>query len=309
MRVVFFGTPVFAAHSLSYLLDKGVEVAAVVTRPDKPKGRSGKLISTPVKDVALKHQIPVFQPVKVSSPEFADVLPAFNADLFVVVAYGEIVKQHILDMPALGCINLHTSLLPKYRGAAPIQRAVMAGESLTGVTIMYMAKKMDAGDIILSQSMPIGIDETFGQVEERLCEMGSTMLYQVISEFESGPLKGIPQDEGLATFAPKVELEDCEINWHASNFQIHNLIRGAQPYPGAWSWVEIRGKKKRIKIQQSSLVDADEGQPGEILRVGQEGMQVGCASGVINIQQVQLEGKKPMTPVELLRGTDFHFTP
>jgi len=307
MKIVFFGTPRFAAVVLRYLLDNQVEIAAVVTRPDKPKGRSDKLIPTPVKEVALEHHIPVYQPEKVSSPVFAEVLTPIEADLFVVVAYGEIVKQHILDMPKLGCINLHTSLLPKYRGAAPIQRAVMNGEMETGVSIMYMVKKMDAGDIIRTQKLAIGENETFGELEERLCRVGSEMMLSVISDFRQGPLDGRPQNDDDVTFAPKVELEDCEIDWTKPANEIHNLVRGSQPYPGAWCWVDVKGEKKRMKIKKTLIGHSAQAAPGSLIRVNQEGLELGCGEGSLIIKFLQLEGKKAMTPDELFRGTRVTF--
>lgn len=308
MKVVFFGTPVFAANVLSYLLEHQIDVRAVVTRPDKPKGRSDKLIPTPVKEVALKYQIPVHQPIKASQDDFSDILQRYQADLFVVVAYGEIVKQHILDLPKFGCINLHTSLLPKYRGAAPIQRAVMEGEAETGVSIMYMVKKMDAGDVIACEKMRIGPNETFGELEQRLCDKGSEMMLEVVNRFEQGPLIGVPQDEHQVTFAPKVELEDCEIIWTDPASKIHNLIRGSQPYPGAWCWVHVKGDKKRLKIKKSILSESMESPfPGKIMRIDHEGLLIGCGENALVIQYLQLEGKKPMTPEELFRGTQLTF--
>lgn len=302
MKIIYFGTPVFAAKALSFLLKQSVNIVAVVTRPDKPKGRSGKFIYTPVKEVALQHEIPLYQPEKVSSEDFASILPQYDADLFVTVAYGEIVKQHILDMPKKGCINLHASLLPKYRGAAPIQRAVMGGESETGVTIIHMVKKMDAGNMISQEAFPIALTDTFGEVEEKLCALGSTMLLKVIKEFEVESIVGNPQDETKVTFSPKVELEDCEIDWSQSALQVHNLIRGVQPYPGAWCWVTVKGEKKRLKVIQSFPRNDLSGSIGEILYVDNDGMFIGCGQGAVMIQKLQLEGKKAMNPADLYRG-------
>lgn len=307
MKVVFFGTPQFSADVLSYLLEHHVEIVAVVTRTDKPKGRTGHPVPTAVKKLVLEKapSIPIFQPEKVSSPEFTDVLPAFDADLFVVVAYGEIVKQHILDMPKMGCINLHTSLLPKYRGAAPIQRCIINGESETGVSIMYMVKKMDAGDIIESVKVPIGPNDMFGNVEKKLCEKGAELLLRVIQDFEKNGVTAEPQEESLVTFAPKIELEDCEIDWSLPAQKIHNLVRGVNPYPGAWCYVEVKGSKKRLKIKASRVDEDNKGAPGEILSCDSHGMIVGCGENALRITELQLEGKKPMSPDDLLRGTTF----
>lgn len=305
MKIVFFGTPPFAAEVLSYLLKNEVDVVAVVTRPDKPKGRSKTLLPTPVKTVALNQDspIPVFQPAKVSAPEFADVLPPFEADLFVVVAYGEIIKQHVLDIPRMGCINLHASLLPKYRGAAPIQRCIISGETETGVTIMHMVRKMDAGDIIKTVTVPIGPNETFGELEKKLCQVGSPLFLEVIREFEKGQIKETSQDETQVTYAPKIALEDCEIDWNLPAQEIHHLIRGVNPYPGAWCNVLVKGVTRKMKVHITRLERDRNGTPGEILSCDSEGMVVGCGEGALRVLELQVEGKRVMTPEELLRGT------
>lgn len=307
MNIVFFGTPHFAAKVLKYLLDIGHNIQAVVTRQDKPKGRSGKLIPPPVKLIARQCQLPVFQPHKASDPEFAEQLMKFEADLFVVVAYGEIMKEHVLKIPKAACINLHTSLLPKYRGAAPIQRAIMNGEKETGVSIMYMAKQMDAGDVIFAESIPIGPNETFGELEERLCDKGSTMMHRVIESFQSGAVSAAPQDDSSATFAPKVELEDCEIHWELPVEEIHNLIRGVDPYPGAWCRVMVKELRKRMKIKTSQIVYGVSGRSGEILNVDDNGLLIACGHDALLIQSLQLEGKREMKPMELFRGTQLEF--
>lgn len=304
MKVVFFGTPQFAAKVLDYLWNRNVEIAAIVTKPDKPKGRSGALQPTPVKELALARNpsIPIFQPELVSSPEFAHVLPPFQADLFVVVAYGEIIKQHLLDMPRLGCINLHASLLPKYRGAAPIQRCIIEGETDSGVTIMHMVKKMDAGDIIKMVKVPIGKDMTFGELEQELCRVGSPALLEVIQEFEQGIIHRTTQDPSKATFAPKIELEDCRIHWERSAQEVHNLVRGVNPYPGAWCQVKVRGKSLRLKVNAAQVEAGMQGHPGELLSYGAGGLIVSCRHGSVRVLDVQLEGKKAMPAADLMRG-------
>lgn len=303
MKIVYFGTPAFAADVLSYLLQHHVNVVAVITKPDRPKGRSGEPVPTPVKCIANSHNppIPCFQPPIVSAPEFADVLPRFEADLFVVVAYGEIIKQHLLDMPKLGCINLHASLLPKYRGAAPIQRSIMDGETETGVTIMHMVKKMDAGDIIKQVVVPIGPNDSFPQVEKALCEKGSQALLEVIHAFEKGTAPRTPQNHEKATLSPKIELEDCEIDWSRPAKALHNMVRGVYPEPGAWCYVTVKGQKKRLKVNATEVV-AMTGNPGELLAYGKEGLVIGTSEGGLRILQLQLEGKKAMSADELMRG-------
>jgi len=309
MRVVFFGTPEFAASVLQCLLENEVNVVAVISKPDKPKGRSGTPVPTPVKaaSAALAPSIPVYQPELVSDPSFADTIRAFDADLFVVVAYGEIIKQHLLDMPLLACINLHASLLPKYRGAAPIQRSIINGETETGVTIIHMVKKMDAGDMIEQVKVDIGPDMTFSELEGALCQIGKPALLKVIHDFEKGKPPQTSQEISKVTFAPKIELEDCEINWNHSAEQIHNLIRGVNPHPGAWCYVTVRGEKKRLKIIQSRLSD-QKGIPGTILNIQSTkgNLIVAAADQSIELVEVQLEGKKKMTSEELMRGIPRH---
>ncbi|WP_068467020.1 methionyl-tRNA formyltransferase [Candidatus Protochlamydia phocaeensis] len=307
MKVIFFGTPPFAAQVLDFLLQQGIEIVAVVSKPDRPKGRSGSPVPTPVKLVAQAHHpsLPIYQPELVSAPDFADVLKPYQADLFVVVAYGEIIKQHLLDMPRLACINLHASLLPKYRGAAPIQRAIMEGETVSGATIMHMVKKMDAGDMIAKVDVPIDPDMTYGELESQLCEAGKHALLTVIREFECGQPSRTPQDPSQVTFAPKIELEDCEIRWEQPAQRLHNLVRGVNPHPGAWCYVEIRGEKKRLKINRTKIV-AFSGQekPGSILNLNQTKSNLLVATGdqALELLEVQLEGKKVMTSEELTRG-------
>lgn len=300
MKIIYFGTPAFAAQVLTYLLENNVQVAAVITKPDKPKGRSAELIPTPVKQVALAHRLPVHQPGIVSDPAFAPTLAAYDAALFVVVAYGEIIKQHLLDMPKQGCINVHASLLPKWRGAAPIQRSIIHGDKKTGVTIMYMARKMDAGDMIKTVEVEIGPNTTYGQLEEQLCEAGKKALLEVLRQMEKGTVERIPQHHELMTLAPKIELEDCEINWNNSAQSIHDLIRGVNPHPGAWCFVNVKGEKKRLKIHTSEIIQ--ENHPPKTLRADKKGLIIGCGEQSLRLLDVQLEGKKVMTSAALLQG-------
>lgn len=309
MRAIFFGTPQFAADVCSYLLQQGVEIAAVITKPDRPQGRSATLIPTPVKSVAIAQTvpIPVFQPEIVSSPEHAPLLESFHADLFVVVAYGEIIKQPLLDMPKTACINLHASLLPAYRGAAPIQRCIINGEIETGVTIIHMVKKMDAGDMIAKEKVAIGPDMTYGELEAELCRIGSGLLLKTIRDFERGAAQRTVQDHTLATFAPKIEIEDCEIDWNQSIDQLHNLVRGVNPHPGAWCRVKVKDHEKRLRVITTKIVSREsKGIPGQIISSTKEGLYISCGSGigqgVINLIEIQLEGKKAMPAEEFMRG-------
>ncbi|MEC7839647.1 MAG: methionyl-tRNA formyltransferase [Chlamydiota bacterium] len=302
MKVVFFGTPHFAAEVLEFLLENGVDVVAVVSKPDKAKGRSSKLVPTPVKEIAQKKSIPVYQPEKVSAPDFAHVLPNYDADLFVVVAYGEIIKQHILDLPKKGCINLHASLLPKYRGAAPIQHAIIDGEVETGVTIIHLVKKMDAGDMLASKKVLINQDDTYGSVSDKLCSAGSEILLSTIRDIEANRDTATPQDEKLVSFAPKIELEDCEIDWNRSAYEIHNLVRGVNPAPGAWCYISFRGEAKRLKIFITSVEKDITLSPNEMLYDKKKGLLIGCGQGTLWVRELQLEGKKRMASSDLLRG-------
>lgn len=306
MKIIFFGTPLFAAEVLEYLLQLGVEVCAVVSKPDRPQGRSKELIPTPVKMTALNHSppLPVYQPEVVSTTEFAEVLKAYEADLFVVVAFGEIMKQNLLDLPRLGCINLHASLLPKYRGAAPIQRSIINGETETGVTIMHMVRKMDAGDMIEIVRVPIGPETTFGELEQTLCDIGKQALLKVICEFAEGPLLQIPQDHSKATLAPKIELEDCQIRWDQPAKNIHDLVRGVNPYPGAWCMIQLRGEPKRLKINRTRIVPYPHTAPGAILNPSNTNanLLIATADQAIELLEVQLEGRKLMSSAEFARG-------
>lgn len=304
MRVIFFGTPQFAAEVLQYLIENRVQIVSVITKPDRPKGRSSEPVPTPVKEVAQSQNppIPVHQPELVSAPDFAETLRAYNADLFVVVAYGEILKQHILDMPPRGCINVHASLLPKYRGAAPIQRSIIEGEAKTGITIMHMVKKMDAGDIIKMVKVSIEPNMTYGELEKELCKQGSKALLEVIYQFQQGSVHSIEQDHSQATFAPKIELEDCEVHWTSSAKSIHDLIRGVNPHPGAWCYVKIGSQQKRLKINKTVLIYNLKGDPGHILPSRKEELIIACGEDAIQILELQLEGKKVMTAQELMRG-------
>lgn len=305
MKVVYFGTPLFAAKVLTYLLEHGVNVVGVVTKPDRPKGRSSTPVPTPVKSVALSQvpPLPLLQPEIISDAVNTPLLEKFDADLFVVVAFGEIIKQHLLDMPKIACINLHASLLPKYRGAAPIQRSIIDGEKETGLTVMHMTKKMDAGDIISTKVVPIGPNMTYGELEEDLCTAGSNLLLQAIHSFENGTAQRTPQDHSLATMAPKIELEDCQINWSLPANTIHNLVRGVTPHPGAWCRVVVKGEPKRLRVITTRVAeDVPGGTPGKIMSSTADGLLVSCGTGALYIEHLQLEGKKAMFAQEFFRG-------
>lgn len=305
MRVVFFGTPRFSAVVLKYLIDQKIEVAAVISKPDKPQGRSLTPQPTPVKLIAEQFAIPLYQPEKVSSEDFASTLRSFNADLFVVAAYGEILKQHVLDTPKIACINLHTSLLPKYRGAAPIQAAIIHGEKESGTTIIHMVKKMDAGNMIAQSKVEIGPEMTYGELENALIKVGSESLAQVIKEFEKKGenIPGTLQDENLVTFAPKIELEDCQVDFEKDAQTLHNLIRGVNPEPGAFCFVKVHDQSKRLKLYSSRIHPDIQLPIKKHLMDPSKRLLVGTGTCALELLEVQLEGKKRMSAGDFFRGT------
>lgn len=302
MKIVFFGTPLFAKNILRYLVDNGIDVVGIVTRPDRPKGRSGKATPPPVKVFAQESlpSVPVFQPEKVSTPENEQMLADLGADLFVVVAYGEILKQHLLDVPSLGCLNVHASLLPKYRGAAPIQRAIIDGEASTGVTIMRMVRKMDAGAIFDAAPIQIAPNMTGGELEEQLCQLGAQRLLYVLQHLDT--IQETPQDESEVTFAPKITPDDTHISWKASAIDVHNKIRALSPRPTAWCKALYNEKNYRIKIGKSILLLEVAGAPGEVVSHKDYPVVVACGAGAVALTELQMEGKRMMPAQEFVRG-------
>jgi len=304
MKVIFFGTPDFAAEHLKILVEKGVEVLAVVTKPDKPQGRSLKMQPAAVKVMAEKilPHTPLFQPEKCSSPEFIEVLKQFPADLYVVVAYGEIIKQQVIDLPPLGCINVHASLLPYYRGAAPMQRVLLNGEKESGVTIIQLVLKMDAGDVLYKEAMPIPENMTFPEFEKELCQLGCKCMLKVIEDFKSGKVEKVPQDHSQATFAKKIETAECQIDWKKPALAIHNLVRAVTPSPGAFCFVMVRGEKKRLKVLRSTRVQDIHQAPGKVIIISKDEVAIACGEGALKLEEVQLEGSKAMPASQFLRG-------
>ncbi len=300
MKIVFFGTSVFAAEVLKHLQQqKDIEILAVVTRPDRPKGRSLSLSPPPVKEVS---KAPVYQPKKASTDEFANILKKLHADLFVVVAYGEIIKANILQIPKLGCVNIHASLLPKYRGAAPIHRALMNGEKETGITIIEMVLQMDAGDMLEVVKTPVPDDMTFGELEKKLCELACIAIMNTIHHFQKGTVIKTPQDPNLVTFAAKLTPEDEIIDWNKPAKTIHNLIRAFSPRPGAWCKIKIGDEEKRLKIKRSLVIQEKSGPPKTFLSYGKEGWIVACGEQALQLLEVQLEGKNTLSTQDFLKG-------
>jgi methionyl-tRNA formyltransferase len=305
MNIVFFGTSNFASTLLDCLLKHKLNIVAVVTRTDKPQGRSLKVSSPPVKELMQKTypDLPILQPLKASTPEFAEHLKKYKPDLFIVAAYGEILKSFILDIPFLGAINVHGSLLPKYRGAAPIQRCLMNGDPETGVTIMKMVLEMDAGDMLEKATVQLSPATTFGELEEMLSKIACPALLKVIGQIKDGTVHPVQQDPLQVTFASKISSAETEIKWNRPAIEIHNLIRGISPQPGAWCWVQVGADKKRLKIKRSEVVDT-QGYFGENLVFSDKEWIVACSTGALKLLEVQLEGKKSLPIGEFLRG--FH---
>ena len=235
MKIIFMGTPDFSVPVLDSLVEAGHEVVAVITQPDKPKGRGKEMQPTPVKEAALRYNIPVYQPVKVRDDEFVKVLEGFNVDVMVVVAFGQILTKNILDMPKYGCINVHASLLPKYRGAAPMQRAIIDGKQTTGITTMYMDVGLDTGNMILKDEVAIEENDNFEDIHDRLGKCGADLLVKTIEQIADGTAPSIPQDDSLSTYAAKIEKSDCLINFDTDARSVHNLIRGLSPIPLAFT--------------------------------------------------------------------------
>ena len=299
MRVIFMGTPDFAVPSLEALLTKH-EVVLVVTQPDKPKGRGKKMVPTPVKACALEHGIPVLQPEKVKEPEFVEQLRSNEPDLIAVTAFGQILSEPILEMPKYGCINVHGSLLPKYRGAAPMQWSIIDGEKVTGITTMYMAKGLDSGDMLLKAEVEITDEDTFATIHDKMAVTGANLLLDTLDQLEAGTLERIPQDHDAATYAPMITKETGHIDWSKNRQDIINLIRGLNPVPAAYTIYE----EEVLKIFGAVISDvqADDAANGEIVAVVKKGFVVKCGDGCLLITEVQARGGKRMMTDAYLRG-------
>jgi methionyl-tRNA formyltransferase len=298
LRIVFFGTPDFAVPSLNVLLGSGEDVAAVVTQPDRLKGRGHKLAQPPVKELALSKGIPVLQPGGIRSPEFLSELAEFRPEAIVVVAYGKIIPPPILKLPPLGCINVHASLLPRYRGAAPIQWAIISGETRTGVTTMMMDEGLDTGDILLRDETHIADDDNAVTLGRRLSEMGAALLRETLAGVRDGSVKPVPQS-GEPSFAPPLRKEDGRIGWELPARKICDLVRGTYLWPGAYCF--LGGEK--IGVLLAAVVNERRGGvAGTIEKIAEEGISVSCGQGVILLREVKPEGKKAMPAAAFARG-------
>lgn len=300
MRIVFMGTPDFAVGTLEALIAQGHDIAGVVTQPDKPKGRSKTPKPTPVKEAALLHNLAVYQPKRVREPEFIQILSDICPDAIVVVAFGQIIPQAVLDIPRYGCLNVHASLLPKYRGAAPIQWAVIDGEAESGVTIMRMDAGLDTGDMITKVHVPLDREETGGSLFDKLSRAGAKLLVQTLKEIENGSAVYEKQPSDSPTpYAKMIDKKMGEINWQMSAVSIERLIRGLNPWPSAYTFLN----GKNLKIWKADIEAGEvSGNPGEVISANKQGIRVCTKEGILNIKELQLEGKKRMEAEAFLRG-------
>lgn len=304
MKIVYMGTPDFAVNPLHALAEAGYEVAGVITQPDKPKGRGKTMLPTPVKEEAMKHGFPVYQPVKVRDPEFLQVLEKLDPDIIVVAAFGQIIPKSILELPKYGCINIHASLLPKYRGAAPIQQAVIDGEKESGVTIMRMGTGLDTGDMISKIVVPIAKDETGGTLFDKLAEAGAKLLVETLPHIFDGTAVYEKQPEESPTpYAGMITKQMGLINFGKSAAELERLVRGLNPWPSAFTF----WNGKTLKVWESFVVKSEETgaekpEPGTVVKTDKKGIYVACGEDVLVLSQVQLEGKKRMDADAFLRG-------
>lgn len=297
MRIVFAGTPEFAAEHLKALLDSPYQIVAVYTQPDRPAGRGQKLMPSPVKQLAVAHDIPVFQPPTLRNEDAQAELAALEPDLMVVVAYGLILPQAVLDIPRLGCINSHASLLPRWRGAAPIQRAVEAGDAESGVTVMRMEAGLDTGPMLLKVVTPISADDTGGSLHDRLAEMGPPAVVQAIAGLADGSLQGEVQDDALATYAHKLNKDEARIDWNRPAAELERLIRAFNPWPVCHSTLD----GESVKVLAAKL-STGQGAPGEILEASKDGLVVACADQALSLTRLQLPGGKALAFSDLFNS-------
>ncbi|MCR4616983.1 MAG: methionyl-tRNA formyltransferase [Lachnospiraceae bacterium] len=305
MKIVFMGTPDFAAGALKALIEAGHDIKLVVTQPDRAKGRSDKLIPSPVKEVALEHDIPVFQPLKIKTPESVAELKKVDADIFVVAAFGQIISKEILDMPRLGCVNIHASLLPKYRGASPIQRVILDGEEKTGVTIMQMDEGIDTGDMLYKVETKISDEDTFETLHDRLTLLGAKAITEALPLLEKGELTPKKQDDSLSCYAKLIKKEMGKIDFSKSAAEVSRLVRGMNPWPSAFTFLNSKQLKVwKVSVTEEAMLSESERtfDAGKICRVSKNDFSVRCGEGAVNISELQLEGKKRMSTKDFLLG-------
>lgn len=297
LRVIFMGTPQFACPTLQRLIDRGDEIPAVVTQPDRPKGRGQKSVPPPVKELAERHGLPVLQPIKVRAPEFIDSVREMNPDVVVVVAFGQILPKALLEIPRYGCINVHASLLPRYRGAAPLNWCIINGEIETGVTTMLMDVGLDTGDMLLKKATPIDPYEDTSSLHDRLSLIGADLLQETLDLLVQGKLVPEKQDDALSCYAPMLKKEDGLIDWTRDARTIRNLVRGMTPWPGAFTYLD----GKLVKVYRARIGEG-KGAPGTVLAAGRDGIEVACGDGSLLLDELQLEGKKRLPVRDFLAG-------
>ncbi len=300
MKIVYMGTPDFAVCALEAIIKAGHEVAAVFTQPDKARGRSKALVPTPVKSKALEYEIPVYQPERLRNEENVQLLKKINPEVIVVAAYGQLLPESILNIPKYGCINIHASLLPKYRGAAPIERAIIDGEKVTGVTTMYMAKGLDTGDMIDKTEVAIKEDDTGVTLHDKLADAGAGLIIETLDKLYKGTATRIKQDDSQSCYAAMLDKEMGDIDWSKSAEEIERLIRGLIPWPCAYT--SIDGKSVKLYRAQIKEADVSGSKPGEIIEITKKTFTVACGKNALTIKNLQPEGKKPMDTVAYLNG-------
>jgi methionyl-tRNA formyltransferase len=299
IRTIFMGTPDFALPTLQGLIEAGVDLRGVFTQPDRPRGRGKVLTPPPVKKLALAHDLPVFQPEKLRDPAAVEQIRKLRPDLIVVVAYGQILPKSVLDIPQYGCINVHASLLPRYRGAAPIHKAVIDGEQVTGVTTMLMDAGLDTGDILVRRATEIGREETAGELHDRLALLGREAMEETLRRLCDGTLKAESQDDAKSCYAPMMKKEDGLIDWSRPAAEIHNQVRGLSPWPGAFTY----WNGQLLKIGRTQAEKGADAVPGTVVSADIEGVCIACGRGVLRVCELQLAGKKKLPAGDFLRGT------
>ena len=299
-RIVFAGTPDFALASLRALVDSGVEPVTVMTQPDRPAGRGKKLTASPVKAYASERGLPVWQPVSLKDPDAVEHLASLEADLMIVAAYGLILPQAILDVSKRGCLNIHASLLPRWRGAAPIQRSILAGDTETGVCLMQMEAGLDTGPVYASAPTPIGDGESAGELHDRLAKMGGELLVEHLADILEGTIEPVPQDDEVATYAGKLNKQEARLDWRDDAADIALKVRAYNPVPGAW----FELGDERIKVWRASVVDHVEGPAGVVLQAGKDGVDITCGGGALRLLEVQRPGRKRVSAAEFASQLD-----
>jgi len=300
MKIIYMGTPDFSVPPLKAIMDAGHEVLAVATQPDKQKGRGRVMMCSPVKEYAMEKNLPILQPYKIRTEEAVNELKKYDADIYVVAAYGQILSEELLNLPRYGCINIHASLLPKYRGAAPIQRSIIDGEKETGVTIMQMAKGIDTGAMLLQASISIEAKETSDSLHVKLSNLGADLIVKALTQIERGEITATKQNDEVSTHAPMISREEAEINWQLSADSIERLIRGLNSRPGAYTYHD--NKTLKIWAAEPIMQSVSNAKPGSIIEVTKDSIIVACGEGKLAITELQLEGKKKLVVRDFLLG-------